>query len=293
MKTIMIRKNADDFILEKKAQNASIYSLYSYKSIMKDFLLFLEEHKTKTTFGLNQHLLDEYSAELIQKNIAGKTILSRAKFVNQFMIYLGKPSLKMQRPKFDETRKPSFDIEEINTIIKKTTYSNATSVLCYFLLATGARSRSVRNIKVQDIDFETGFIFFIKTKTRKIIKVPLCKNLEKLLHSYIELHKLGPHNYLFFNDNGDPLSKSSIYRRIQSYLESIGIESKGVHIFRHTFAKACVLNGCDTITLAELMGHSKIEQSQEYVLYYSMELKEKGSRFNPVQNFDYLKYKSC
>ncbi len=290
MKTIMIRKNAEDFILEKIAQNASIYSLYSYKSIMKDFLSFLEEHKTKTILGLNQHLLDEYSAELIQKNIAGKTIQSRAKLINQFMNYLGKSSLKMQRPKFDEIKKPSFDIKEINLIIKKTTYTNPTSVLCYFLLATGARSRTVRSLKVKDIDFDTGFIYFTTTKSRKIVKTPLCKNLEKLLRGYIDYYKLTGSNYLFFNDNNDPLSKSGIYRRIQTYLKLIGIEGRGVHIFRHTFAKACILNGCDAITLAELLGHSNIEQSQQYVFFYSMELKEKGSKVNPVQNLHYLKF---
>ena len=290
MKSLLIKKNAEAFMLEKIAANSSIYSLYSYKSIMKDFTAFLEAHNVKTTVGLNQHLLDEYSAGLVQNNIAGKTIQNRAKLINQFMSYCGKPNLKMQKAKFNEVRKPALTIQEINLIIKSTVFNRPISVLCYFLLATGARSRTARNVKVQDIDFETGYIYFTVTKTRKIIKIPICDNLEKLLRRYIHYYDLRPNDYLFFNEDKQPFSKSAIYRRIQSYLNTIGIENKGVHIFRHTFAKACVLNGCDTITLAELMGHSNIKQSQEYVLFYSMELREKGAQVNPVQNLNYLKY---
>lgn len=290
MKTILIKKNAEAFMLEKVAANVSIYSLYCYKSIMKDFTAFLEARNVKTTIGLNKRLLDEYSASLVKSNLTGKTIQNRAKFINQFMRYCGKQNLKMQKPKFNETRKPALTMQEINLIIKFTAFNRPISVLCYFLLATGARSRTARNIKVQDVDFGTGYIYFTVTKTRKIIKIPICENLDKLLRRYIHYYDLKKDDYLFFNVNKKPFSKSAIYRRIQEYLAAIGIENKGVHIFRHTFAKACVLNGCDTITLAELMGHSNIKQSQEYVLFYSMELREKGAQVNPVQNLNYLKY---
>lgn len=289
MKIYLIKKKAEEFLLAKQAMNSSVYSLYAYKSIMKDFIAYIEECKIKTTLSLNQHLLDEYSVRLIKKNISGKTILNRAKVINQFMKFCGK-NLKMKKVKFDESRKPALSVQEIKKLIQSTKYDNPISVLCYFLLATGARSRTVRNIKVSDIDFETGFINFITTKTRKIVKAPICKNLEKILHKYIAQFNLKNSNYLFFNEAGNPFSKSAIYRRVNTYLKSIGIENQGVHIFRHTFAKACVLNGCDSITLAELMGHSNIKQSQEYVLFYSKEIQIKGSKVNPVQNLSYLKY---
>lgn len=65
-----------------------------------------------------------------------------------------------------------------------------------------------------------------------------------------------------------------------------GIDGKrfSAHTFRHTFAKAFILNGGDIFSLQKILGHSKIEDTKKYIELNETEVKVQNEKFNPLDN---------
>ena len=64
-----------------------------------------------------------------------------------------------------------------------------TWVIINFLVATGVRSRSLRNIKIEDLDFDNELIHIKVTKNRKAIIIPMGKTIKKILLEYLRIRK--------------------------------------------------------------------------------------------------------
>ncbi|BHH83475.1 hypothetical protein LA52FAK_17640 [Desulforhopalus sp. 52FAK] len=62
---------------------------------------------------------------------------------------------------------------------------------------------------------------------------------------------------------GKPISVSGIQKRIEYYSKKSGI-SISYHNLRHSMATQLLNAGADVVTLPELLGHSKIEQTMRY-----------------------------
>ena len=66
------------------------------------------------------------------------------------------------------------------------------------------------------------------------------------------------HNLVFSSDNGSPKDPANIRRTLSRALDKAGLKHRGVHALRHTFATNYVRVSSDYVTLARLMGHSKV-----------------------------------
>lgn len=69
-------------------------------------------------------------------------------------------------------------------------------VVCNFFLSTGARARTIVNIRIQDIDFENDLIRYDYTKNCKTQLVPLSNSLKVILIEYLAYRKGSPEDYL-------------------------------------------------------------------------------------------------
>ena len=61
------------------------------------------------------------------------------------------------------------------------------------------------------------------------------------------------------------MKRDILYRHIAHYNKSRGVNSVGVHKFRHTFAKYWILNGGSVVTLSRILGHSNIGITDRYI----------------------------
>ena len=57
------------------------------------------------------------------------------------------------------------------------------------------------------------------------------------------------------------------------------------HKFRHLYATALLKNGADIFTVKQLLGHSKLENTQRYLDFTNEELKQNNFKYNPLNNF--------
>lgn len=135
-----------------------------------------------------------------------------------------------------------------------------------FLLATGVRQRSLNNIKIKDLDLENAIVTLTVTKNRKTLVIPIEPHLKVILIEYLRYrqHKTDD-EYLFTNIYGQQLTKSTGYHRLYEYNKARGVETTGLHRYRHTFAKQWILSGGNVVTLSKLLGHSSLEITQNYV----------------------------
>ena len=179
---------------------------------------------------------------------------------------------KMQSIKVDKTPVETYTEEELEKLcrkpdLKKCSFAEYQSwVMTNFLLATGVRQRSLNNIKIKDLDLENAIVTLTVTKNRKTLIIPIEPHLRVILIEYLRYrqHKTDD-EYLFTNIYGQQLTKSTGYHRLYEYNKARGVETTGLHRYRHTFAKQWILSGGNVVTLSKLLGHSSLEITQNYV----------------------------
>ena len=179
---------------------------------------------------------------------------------------------KMTSIKVDKTPVETYTDEELMKLLKKPDLKKCSFaeyqswVMTNFLFSTGVRQRTLNNIKIEDLDFENNLITLKVTKNRKVLIIPMEKDLKVILTEYLKYRSAkSKEDYLFTNIFGDQLTKSTGYHRLYEYNKSRGVETTGIHRYRHTYAKQWILNGGNVVTLSRNMGHSSLEITQNYI----------------------------
>ncbi|GAH70443.1 unnamed protein product, partial [marine sediment metagenome] len=95
----------------------------------------------------------------------------------------------------------------------------------------------------------------------------------------------GKSDYVFLGQRG-VLTPSGIYRIVSKYLRVAGITppKMGPHRLRHAFGRNYILNGGDTRSLQEIMGHESISVTEEYIALSPEEVQAKHHRFTPLRS---------
>ena len=179
---------------------------------------------------------------------------------------------KMQAIKVDKAPVETYTEEELIKLLRKPDMKKCgfaeyqSWVMTNFLFSTGVRQRSLNNVKIKDIDFDNKYITLRVTKNRKVLVIPMENSLANILTEYLKYrqHKT-EEDYLFTNIFGEQLTKSTGYHRLYDYNKARGVETTGLHRYRHTFAKQWILNGGNVVTLSRYLGHSSLDITQNYI----------------------------
>lgn len=125
-----------------------------------------------------------------------------------------------------------------------------------------------------------------KPKTKAgMRKIPLSTKLSAILAKERQaqaeiLLKLGAsrgeNDLVFATALGKPLDVRNISRALYNTLDKLGIERRGVHALRHTFATRAIENGMDVRTLSEILGHADVAVTLRLYVHSSMETKQKS-----------------
>ena len=199
---------------------------------------------------------------------------------------------KMQAIKVDRTNVETYSDDELRTLlqkpnIKKCSFTEYQSwVMTNFLFSTGVRQRSLINIKVKDVDFDNNVVYVNITKNRKPLLVPINQTMAHILNEYLKYRK---HNnkedFLFCNVFGEQLVKSTCYHMLYEYNKRRGVETTGIHRYRHTFARQWILNGGNVVSLSRLLGHSSLQITQNYVNLLVSDVAKEVDTINLLDKF--------
>ena len=145
------------------------------------------------------------------------------------------------------------------------------------LLSTGARTNTLLNIRLKDVDLDEGYITFNTTKAHKVVRLGLEKKAKDTIAEYISYWRTGgdiePTDFLFCNIYGEQLTRGGLSTAIERYNKSRGVEKTSIHLFRHTFAKNWITSGGDIISLAKVLTHSELDMVKHYSNLYGADVK--------------------
>ena len=201
-------------------------------------------------------------------------------------------SYKMRAIKVDKSHIETYNEQELQLLLKKPNIKKCSFieyqawVMTNFLFSTAVRQRSLMFIKVKDIDFDNNVVYVNVTKNRKPLIVPLNQTMVNILREYLKYrnHKTDD-DYLFCNVFGQQLVKSTCYHMLYEYNKRRGVETTGIHRYRHTFAKQWILSGGNVVSLSQLLGHSSLEITQNYIHLLVSDVAKQVDEINVLDKF--------
>jgi site-specific recombinase XerD len=150
--------------------------------------------------------------------------------------------------------------------------SKRNHVIVTIFLDLGLRCSEVAELRISDIKWNEGTILIQNTKTNRNRKLPIEKELGKILEEYIITYRpTSLDNHLFLrcsgSSNGKVMSNAGIRSVIRYAFEKQGITGwwKGTHALRRTVASRIYNSGCGLKLTADILGHISIDSTTEYV----------------------------
>lgn len=160
-------------------------------------------------------------------------------------------SVKSDIPKYWEKDFINYQLNQIE---------NGQHRMLFFLLwRSGVRITEALSIRKQDIDFQNYIITvrWLKSRKYQYRKVPMHPTLKETLQAYTG--SLKAEDKLF------PFTRQRAWQLCQKYF------CGNPHQFRHSFAVNWLRCGCDLFILSQMLGHSDIRITQEYLKIVPME----------------------
>jgi integrase/recombinase XerC len=135
------------------------------------------------------------------------------------------------------------------------------------LYSSALRVSELVGLNQEDVDFEL-LVITLKGKGRRERIVPITEPAAKWLSdllSHPDRPKKGGKIPVFLNKFGERLSTRSVNRRLEIYLEAVGLKGKVTpHTIRHTIATHWLENGMDINTIKVLLGHKSFSTTTIY-----------------------------
>ena len=272
----------------KYEKNYSLLTINGYK----EDLMFLNNYFNKENINfleveyqdirlLYNFLEDKhYSKNTIARHIS--SIRSFYKYLSFNKIINNNPFNMAHLPKKDKML-PKFLyynelMEMFDSINLDNFYGKRNRCILEVLYATGVRVSELVNIKLSDIDFDNGTIKVIGKGNKERI-VYFLDYPKKYMLDYIEngrnvMLNNKPCEYLFINKLGNKLTTRGVELIIKDIISKTSIKSNVTpHTIRHTFATHLLNEGCDIMSVKELLGHESLKATQVYTHITNEELR--------------------
>lgn len=255
--------------------------------------------------------IEQYITEL-HKKYKQKTIKRKIASIKAFYSYLEEEELVEQNPfrkikvKFKETIIlpriiPREEIEQLLNYIYaslsslsgiqyKHSLRDAAVIEVFF--ATGARVYEISNIRVENINLNSGLIRIMgKGGKERYIQISNTAVLD-ILRKYYEENEpeIKKSGYFFINNRGKRYTEQSIRLMLKKYTLKAGIQRKITpHMFRHSFATYLIEEGVDVSCVQQILGHSSIKTTQIYIHVAAKKQADILRELHPRNNMNIVK----
>ncbi len=155
------------------------------------------------------------------------------------------------------------------------------------IYAAGLRVSELVNLKVEDVNYEAGYLRVLGKGSRERL-APLGEMALEWLNRYrtearprLMSRYVSP--YLFPGRGGKgAISRQALWQKVKTYAAKAGIRTViSPHTFRHSFATHMLEGGADLRTVQILLGHASISTTQIYTHLSREHLREVHRKYHP------------
>ena len=280
-----------DYLLYQK--NYSKETIHSYNTDLIEFFDYLN------TEGINFDDIDYDMVRmwLIKLNDLydkSSTISRKISSLRSFYKYLlnrkvikGNPFSLISLPKKDKHLPRFFYYNELEELFKvpemNTPLGQRDRLILEMLYATGVRVSELVNIKISDIRDEEITVLGKGNKERIVRFGAYAEDvLDIYLNDGYKKLNIKKIDYLFINSKGGQLTTRGVRYILDRIIENTTIDKKiSPHMLRHSFATHMLNEGCDILTVQELLGHESLTATSIYTHITNDRLKEVYFRCHP------------
>ncbi len=152
--------------------------------------------------------------------------------------------------------------------------------------ASGLRLAELRNLRLEQLHLEAGFINVIGKGNKERV-VPVGRKAVEALKHYIEAGRpklvtpRSPAN-VFLTKRGTPFASVTLWLHIKRRVRRAGVARNVTpHMLRHSFATHLLEHGADLRVIQELLGHANISTTEVYTHVTGSRLREVHRKFHP------------
>ena len=182
---------------------------------------------------------------------------------------------------------PQDDIASILGAVDKASETGKRDYAILLLGAiTGLRIIDIIELQLGSIDWRNGEIKITQEKTGKALALPLTTDVGEAIADYIVSERPKSNEQNVFLSSTLPFGKISRYSirlMLQYYQQNAGLTSRTTfHGFRRSIATSMVVSGVPVTTVAQVLGHSTIDSTKQYISLDFKHLKECALSFNAI-----------
>ena len=254
----------------------SEHTLIAYRKDLEQFFTFGEITDQAVLQEVNHQLVRGWMVELMEQQQTARSVNRKLSCLRSFFnwakteqVVTANPMLKVRGPKTEKrlpqfVKETEFTAERIDPLFGNDFDGLRDRLMVEMFYQTGIRLSELIGLKEQDV--VAGQIKVLGKRNKERI-IPTGAELGILIARYRSHKPEGPDSQelLFVTHAGRKLSRTLVYRKINSYLGSVtNTQKKSPHVLRHTFATHMLNNGAGLETLKELLGHASLSATQVY-----------------------------
>ncbi len=158
------------------------------------------------------------------------------------------------------------------------------SAMLELMYSSGLRVSEIISVKINDLNFEGGFLRIVGKGSRERIIPMNYRSLEKIkrymngVRPYLTKGKETP--YLFLSNRGLPMTRQRFWQSLKKFARALGMEISP-HMIRHSFATHLLEGGADLRSVQKMLGHSDISTTQIYTKVTSERIKKIFMEYHP------------
>ncbi len=286
-----------DYILRQKKYSLNTYK--NYEIDIMEFFSYLKEEK-KDYKDVSYDFIKGYLMVLYNRKLSRSTISRKLSALRSFYKYLFNQDIINTNP-FDyvstpkkEKKLPNYlGVIELETIFNipdlNTSLGQRNRLILELLYATGIRVGELVNIKLNDIDLNRKEIRILGKGNKERIDLfgEYCLDYINLFINDGRTKIIKKNNsscdYLIINNRGNKITTRAVEQIINDIVKKASIKKHvSPHMLRHSFATHLLNNGCDILTVKELLGHESLESTQIYTHVSNERLREVYLKCHPL-----------
>ena len=286
-----------EYILKQRNYSPNTYKNYNIDII--EFEEYLIEKKTNFK-DVDYKFIKGYLMKLYDRKLSRNTIARKLSSLRSFYKYLfnndvikTNPFKYVSSPKKERKLPKYLGVSEIEEIFNvpdiKAPLGQRDKVILEVFYASGIRVGELVNIKISNIDFYKKEILILGKGNKERI-VEFGDYALDAINNYINngrkeiLKKSNKSNdYLILNSRGDKITTRGIEKIIDNIVKKVSIKKHiSPHMLRHSFATHLLNEGCDILTVKELLGHESLETTQVYTHVSNERLREVYLKCHPL-----------